>query len=92
MWLVNYVTSADASFFLGGLGPLGAAAIVAWQLGTTRTWLSTILRWRVSPWYYVFAVLLPVPVYATTNGVALLLGESLDLSGGRRSRVVGGVA
>ena len=80
MWLLGFLTSADVFVFLGGLGPMGAAFIVSWQLGTTRTWLRRLVRWRVSPWYYAFAVLFPVALYAATNGVALLFGEPLDTS------------
>jgi membrane protease YdiL (CAAX protease family) len=80
MWLLRFLTSVDVFFFLGGLGPMGAAFIVSWQLGTTRTWLGRILRWRVSPWFYAFAVLFPVALYAATNVVALLFGEPPDTS------------
>ena len=80
MWLLGFLTSGDVFLFLGGLGPMGAAFIVSWQLGTTRAWLRRILHWRVSPWYYAFAVLFPVALYAATNGVALLFGEPLDTS------------
>lgn len=80
MWLLGFLTSVDVFLFLGGLGPMGAAFIVSWQLGTTRTWLRRVLRWRVSPWFYAFAVLFPVALYAATNVVALLFGEPLDTS------------
>ena len=91
MWLLGFLTSVDVFLFLGGLGPMGAALIVSWQLGTTQTWLRRVLRWRVSPWYYAFAVLFPVVLYAATNVVALLFGPDLaqvseHLWGGRSGR------
>ena len=70
----------DVFVFLGGLGPMGAAFIVAWRLGTTQVWLRRLVRWRVSPWFYAFAVLFPVALYAATNVVALVFGEPLDTS------------
>jgi uncharacterized protein len=79
-WLFHYLTSSQVFFFFGGLGPLLAAAIVCRQRGTTRQWLARVLRWRVHPGYYVFAVLFPVLLYAAANGVALLLGAPLNLS------------
>ncbi len=79
-WLVFYLTSSPAMFFLGGLGPAMAAAIVAWQLGTLRPWLGRVLRWRVSPWFYLFAFGFPVVLYGLPNLVLAVLGEQPDLS------------
>ena len=79
-WLVFFLTGSQVFFFLGGLGPLLAAAIVAGRLGTTREWLARVLRWRVHPGYYAFALLLPVVMYATANVLALALGAPLNLS------------
>lgn len=82
-WLLSYVTPsplADAMFFVGGLGPLAAAALVTWQLGTLREWGRRLVRWHVSPWFYLFALGFPVVLYGVANGVALLLGAEPDLS------------
>ena len=79
-WLLSFVTSSPVLFFIGGLGPAMAAAIVAWQLGTLQPWLERVLRWRVSPWFYVFSVGFPILLYAVPNVVAALLGTSPDLS------------
>ena len=80
LWLLFYLTSSPVMFFLGGLGPAMAAAIVAWQLGTLQPWLEGVLRWRVSPWFYLFAVGFPVVLYGLPNIVVALTGASLDLS------------
>lgn len=79
-WLGSYLTSSDVLFFIGGLGPALAAAVVAWQLGTLRPWLRRVLNWRVSPWFYVFAVGFPIVLYATPNAILALLGQQLDLT------------
>jgi membrane protease YdiL (CAAX protease family) len=79
-WGLSYVTSSPVLFFVGGLGPAMAAAIVAWQLGTLQPWLARVLRWRVSPWFYVFAIGFPVLLYGVPNLVAAMLGEQPDLS------------
>ena len=79
-WLVFHLTSSPVMFFLGGLGPAMAAAIVAWQLGTLRPWLGRVLRWRVSPWFYLFAIGFPVVLYGLPNLVLAVLGEQPDLS------------
>lgn len=79
-WLLYYLTSAEALFFVGGLGPAIAAGVVTWRLGTLREWGRGLVRWRVSPWYYLFALGFPVLLYGTANGLALLLGAERDLS------------
>jgi len=79
-WLLSFATSSPVLFFLGGLGPAMAAAIVAWQLGTLQPWLARVLRWRVSPWFYAFAVGFPILLYAVPNIVAAVFGASPDLS------------
>jgi membrane protease YdiL (CAAX protease family) len=82
-WLLFYVTPSPVSevmFFVGGLGPLVAAALVTWHLGSLRDWGRRLVRWRVSPWFYLFALGFPVVLYAVANGLALLFGAERDLS------------
>lgn len=79
-WLLSFVTSSAVLFFLGGLGPAIAAAVVAWQVGTLQPWLERVLRWRVSPRFSVFAFGFPVLLYAVPNVVAAVFGATPDLS------------
>lgn len=79
-WLGSYATSSPVLFFIGGLGPAMAAAIVAQELGTLRPWLACVLRWRVAPRFYLFALGFPVLLYGAANIVPALLGQEPDLS------------
>lgn len=79
-WLFYYLASSEVFFVIGGLGPLMAAAIVARRLGTTRQWLARVLRWRIHPGYYAFALFFPVALYASANVVALAFGTPLEVS------------
>ena len=79
-WLLWHLTSTPGLFFLGGLGPMMAAAIVAWQLHTLQPWLARVLRWRVSPWFYLFAFGFPVVLYGLSNVILAVLGAQPELS------------
>jgi membrane protease YdiL (CAAX protease family) len=82
-WLffgLSMLTSIGAFFFIGGLGPAIAGAVVAWQTGTLSQWWSRVTRWRVSPWFYLFAFGFPVLLYGSTNLVMLVLGQQPDWS------------
>ncbi|HSJ45555.1 MAG TPA: type II CAAX endopeptidase family protein [Euzebyales bacterium] len=79
-WLLLYLTSSPVMFFLGALGPAMAAAIVAWQVGTLQPWLGRVLRWRVSPWFYLFAFGFPVLLYGVSNAILAVFGAQPDLS------------
>lgn len=79
-WLGAWATGSEVLFFVGGLGPAAAAAIVAWQLGTLEPWLARVLRWRVSPWFYLFAIGFPVLLYGAPNAILALLGQHVDMA------------
>jgi membrane protease YdiL (CAAX protease family) len=79
-FLLAAATSVGLFFFLGGLGPAAAGALVAWQTGTLSQWWARITRWRVSPWFYLFALGFPALLYGSTNLVLLALGEQPDWS------------
>ena len=79
-WTLFLLTSSQVMFFLGGLGPAMAAGIVAWQIGTLQPWLGRVLRWRVSPWFYVFAFGFPVLLYGLPNVILAVFGAQPDLS------------
>ena len=79
-WLLFYVTSSPVMFFLGGLGPAMAGAVVAWQVGTLQSWLGRVLRWRVSPWFYLFAFGFPVLLYGVANVILAVFGAQPDVA------------
>ncbi len=72
---MSMLTSIGIFFFVAGLGPAIAGALVAWQTGSLSQWWGRVTRWRVSPWFYLFAVGFPVLLYGSTNLVMLALGE-----------------
>jgi membrane protease YdiL (CAAX protease family) len=78
--LLWYLTSSPVMFFFGGLGPAMAAAVVSWRLGTLQPWLARVLRWRVSPRFYLFAFGFPVLLYGVPNVVLAVFGAQPDLS------------
>jgi membrane protease YdiL (CAAX protease family) len=79
-WLLWRLTSDGVFFFLGGLGPAAAGALVAWQTGVLPQWWRRVSRWRVHPGFYVFALGLPVLLYGLPNLVAAAFGEQVDWS------------
>lgn len=79
-WLLYFLTSSPVMFFIGGLGPAIAAAVVSWQVGTLQQWLARVVRWRVAPWFYVFAFGFPVLLYGLPNVILAAFGAQPDLS------------
>lgn len=79
-WLLSFLTGSGVFFFLGGLGPAAAAAIVAREQGTLQDWWARVVRWRVSPWFYLFAFGAPVVLYMLPNLLAVATGDALDWS------------
>lgn len=84
-WVVGYTMLAtgdlpDALALPGAFGPLVAAAIVTWATGDdVRTWGSQVLKWRVTPRWYLIAVGLPILITVGGIGVTLLaVGATLD--------------
>jgi uncharacterized protein len=71
---------AAVPFFLGVWGPAAAAAIVVRVTGgSIKVWLRDILRWRVPPRYYAFAVGFPIALAGVASAEFALAGEPLDL-------------
>jgi len=71
---------SNGLFFLGAFGPPVAAVAVTWLTGR-RVWpfLVEALRPRVSPRWYLLAVVLPIGYFAVPNAVVYAaLGRPLD--------------
>ncbi|MFC7095710.1 CPBP family intramembrane glutamic endopeptidase [Halobaculum marinum] len=65
--------------FLSPLSPGVAAAIVLSVSGeSVRGWLRDILRWRVHPMWYAFAILVPFGITYAAGVAAWLLGGPID--------------
>ena len=81
LWLIVMATGIQLLFFAGGFGPLvSAAAITRYTGGSVRDWARSILRWRVAPRYYLYALGLPIVVFGFMNIELLLLGYDVDVS------------
>jgi membrane protease YdiL (CAAX protease family) len=66
---------------IGGFGPMLAAAIVISRTGGSLSeWLRSMLRWRVSPVYYAYALGLPVLLAVILNLALAALGQQPDVS------------
>jgi uncharacterized protein len=64
---------------IGGFGPMVAAAwTVVRSGGSISEWLRPILRWRVGPQYYAYALGLPLLIMLALNLALSALGASTD--------------
>lgn len=78
LWGLSSVGGGPVLFFLGGFGPFVSAAFVTLiSRLRVRQWLLSLLVWRVSPWYYAFAIFFPVAIYAVINAVLMVIGFQL---------------
>ena len=66
---------------IGGFGPMVAAAWTIFRSGgSISEWLRPILRWRVGPQYYAYALGLPLLIMLALNLALSALGASTDWS------------
>jgi membrane protease YdiL (CAAX protease family) len=83
-WLLSHLaggTLGTVLIVIGAFGPMLAAAIIISRTGGPLSeWLQGILRWRVSPVYYAYALGLPVLLAVILNLTLAALGEQQDLS------------
>lgn len=71
---------AATLFFLGVLGPAAAALIVSRATGAPiRPWAAQIVKWRVPARYYLYALGLPVLLFAIVNAELALFGYDVEL-------------
>lgn len=98
LWLVAFLLGGDESvagsivFVAGGLGPAAAAAIVLMVSGRSlRAWGRSIVEWRVPARFWLYALGLPVVLFASANLMLAAIGEPVDWSllGGRVGPYVG---
>jgi uncharacterized protein len=64
---------------IGGFGPaLAAAFTIRLRCGSLSDWARAIIRWRVSPWAYLYALGLPVLLAAGLNAALMVLGHQVE--------------
>lgn len=87
LWLIAFLSGADesviGSIFLvaGGLGPAAAAAIVLTLTGgSLRAWGRSIVKWRVPVRFWLYALGLPLLLFAAANLMLVAVGEPVDWS------------
>ena len=83
-WLLSHLaggTVGTVLIVIGAFGPMLAAAIIISRTGgSVSEWLRSILRWRVSPAYYAYALGLPVLLAVILNLTLAALGKQPDVS------------
>ncbi len=81
LWGLAAAGGGRIPLLLGGLGPLVAAGIVTTMTGgSLRAWLRPAWKWRVSPWWWAYALGLPALLYAAISLVLQLSGFPVDWS------------
>lgn len=84
LWLVSYLVGGGtgrAIFLLGGFGPMAAAAIVIYLTGdSVAEWIRSIFTFRASGGFYLYALGVPVALYAAANLLLAALGEPVEAS------------
>jgi membrane protease YdiL (CAAX protease family) len=67
-WLLASVGGGRIPFLIGGFGPMIAAGIVTRVTGgSLRAWLRPVWKWRVSPWWWAYALGLPALLYGVVT-------------------------
>jgi uncharacterized protein len=80
-WLLASVGGGRIPFLIGGLGPLIAAGMVTRVTGSSlRAWLRPIWKWRVSPWWWAYALGLPALLYGMVSLALQVSGSPVDWS------------
>lgn len=80
-WMPALLGAGPAMIAVGAFGPAVAAGLVThWTGGSVRQWLRPLWRWRVPGRFYVYALGLPVLLFAVVNAELALLGENVELA------------
>ena len=78
LWLLGSAVG-QVAIVLGGLGPLAAAAIVTiWSGESLRAWLRPVWKLRVGLRWWLYALGLPLVLYAVVSLVLQLLGYPVE--------------
>lgn len=80
-WLLGESFLAGVVFVVGAFGPAMAAAIMLTRLGQPLgPWARAIVHWRVAPRFWVYALGLPLALFAVANLALVALGEPVQWS------------
>jgi membrane protease YdiL (CAAX protease family) len=84
-WLIwipaGFLGAGQAVIVVGAFGPAVAAWIVLRVTGgSVRAWTRQMLRWRVRPRYYLYALGLPALLLIVVNVVLAMLGRDVDVA------------
>lgn len=81
VWVPGLLGGAPVMIAVGGFGPAVAAGLVThWTGGSVWSWLRPLWHWRVPARFYVYAVGLPVLLFAVMNFELALLGDNVELA------------
>jgi membrane protease YdiL (CAAX protease family) len=80
-WLLAWAGGGTVALLIGGLGPMIAAGIVTRATGgSLRAWLRPVWTWRVSPWWWGYALGLPALLYGAVSLALQVSGSPVDWS------------
>lgn len=81
LWLLDGSILGPIAFVAGGFGPAIAAFIMLRHLGEPLgRWARSIIRWRVAPRFWLYAIALPIAVFLFANIVLVVMGEPVEWS------------
>jgi len=80
-WLLDGSIVGTIAFFVGAFGPAAAAFIMLRHLGEPLgPWARSIIRWRVAPRFWLYAIALPVVVFLVANLSLVVMGQPVEWS------------
>ncbi len=80
-WLLDGTVFGVIAFFVGSFGPAAAAAIMLRHLGEPLgPWARSIIKWRVAPRFWLYAIALPVVVFLVANLSLVVMGQPVEWS------------
>jgi uncharacterized protein len=80
-WVPALLGAGPMLIAIGGFGPAVAAGLVTHLTGgSVREWLRPLWHWRVPMRFYLYALGLPVLLFAVMNVELALLGEDVELA------------
>lgn len=80
-WWLGESFLAGLVFVVGAFGPAAAAAIMLTRLGQPLgPWARAIVHWRVAPRFWIYALGLPLALFAVANLALVAMGEPVEWS------------